>query len=567
MERNLKVKITDKIAVLMNGENGKRPFIVCDNTDYSITFLFDDEWDLAGAKTARFTYRCNGKDMEQNIPFTGDTVEVPALSQTLKVEVGVFAGNLKTSTSAEIGCLPSALSKGGKVPDPEPEVYNEIMELINGLVIKGVPDEKIMEAVNQYLDENGINTLPAVTDDDNGKVLQVEDGKWIPKELPKSGGSGESNLTVTDDENGNVSVNPKGENIGTTSPDFTIVRGISANINNKIVYQGSPDNNVTRIRACSNPNVFPIDNTERINTIRVTIPSGFCVGISAWLVPDNSIDYSVEYGTDKTFEGIPIRETGWQEGHIIELECTSEVNAYRINIKRSDNAEMTDEDISTLSAGVAIEVLNDTIQPEEKEMTSIQFEDGTRYLPRDNTKVSKSGWSADKYLGTDENGNVIEKEIPENSGGNPETSLLADFTVEKDISGFGLLNIPLSEDPFDFKSILITMNVKCADADTSGNQFQMYLINSAHDKISNIAHLNTIINNKFSDFAIKADLFYSKVISIAFKLDSYQWTTTNRYSFSWRIYDNPSESYMAQTLAIRNSSVGAGSRFIVEGVR
>lgn len=31
-------------------------------------------------------------------------------------------------------------------------------------------------------------------------------------------------------------------------------------------------------------------------------------------------------------------------------------------------------------------------------------------------KISKTGWSANKFLGTDENGNIVEKDAPENSG-------------------------------------------------------------------------------------------------------------------------------------------------------
>lgn len=188
MNKNLNIQIKDKIATLQNGEDGKRPFIVCGNSDYTITFHFDDDWDTNGAKTARFTYNQNEEKKAENIPFTGDTVKVPKLLKITRVSVGVFAGDLETTTPAVIVCLPSILCDDGMVPDPEPEVYNEIMELINGLVIKGVPDEKIMEAVNLYLDENGFDVLPEVNEDDNGKVLQVDGGQWVAKELPESGG-------------------------------------------------------------------------------------------------------------------------------------------------------------------------------------------------------------------------------------------------------------------------------------------------------------------------------------------------------------------------------------------
>lgn len=188
MKKNLNIQIQNKIATLQNGEDGKRPFIVCGNSDYTITFHFDEEWDINEAKTARFVYKQNEKVKAENIPFTGDTVEVPKLLKITWVSVGVFAGDLYTTTPAVIVCLPSILCDGDLVPDPDPNVYNELMEMINGLVIKGVPDEKIMEAVNQYLSENGLDVLPAVTEADDGKVLQVEGGEWTAKELPESGG-------------------------------------------------------------------------------------------------------------------------------------------------------------------------------------------------------------------------------------------------------------------------------------------------------------------------------------------------------------------------------------------
>ena len=567
----IEIHVKNNIATLQKiPGTDEFPFIVCGNSNYKIVFKFDDEWeDAKGAITVSFVYSRNYIKYSIKRPLTGDTVEVPKLFNITQVSVGVFAGDLKSTTPAVIVCLPSILCDGGLVPDPDPNVYNELMELINGLVIKGVPDEKIMEAVNLYLSENGFDALPEVTEDDDGKVLQVDGGQWAVKDLPEHGGSGENgatftpsvdadgnlswtndkgltnpetvnikgdkgdaftyedftseqlaalkgekgdtpvkgidyfteddkseivesvlsqvpseNLTVEDDGNGNVSVNPIGEIIGTTSPIFTIVRGASTYIDGTFQYEGAT--NTGKIRACSNPNMFPIDNTERIKTIRLTIPSGFYSGIVVCSVPDNSIDFSVEYGTNKTFSGTHIAETGWQTG-TIELECTSEVNAYRINIKRSDGSEMSDDDISTLSAGVTIEVLNDTIQPEEEEMTSIQFNGGVRYLPRDNTKVRKTGWNADKYLGTDENGNVIEKEISASSGGSDDVwELINDITLEEEVN-----KIDTGLWDKDYRKIRIVLDTLAASANTNYMGTIIYTSNGFNYDTNNMIRFYT----------------------------------------------------------------------------
>lgn len=102
--------------------------IVCGNSDYYIEFAFDSEWDGYDVKTARFIY--SGK--KTDVVFKGNTVQVPVMSNTTKVLVGVFSGDLRTSTPAVIVCRPSILCKGGMPADPTPDVYAQIMEMLNG---------------------------------------------------------------------------------------------------------------------------------------------------------------------------------------------------------------------------------------------------------------------------------------------------------------------------------------------------------------------------------------------------------------------------------------------------
>ena len=101
--------------------------IVCGNSDYVISFNFDDEWAAHHTKTARFIW--NGQ--YQDVVFTGTTCKVPVLSNTTMVAVGVYAGDLSTTTPALIGCDKSILCGGGLPADPAPDVYAQIMELLN----------------------------------------------------------------------------------------------------------------------------------------------------------------------------------------------------------------------------------------------------------------------------------------------------------------------------------------------------------------------------------------------------------------------------------------------------
>lgn len=82
--------------------------IVCGNSDYVIAFTFDDEWSKYDKKMARFVVNGTFKD----VAFTGTTCEVPILSNTNQLLVGVYAGELTTTTRATIPCLPSILCQG-----------------------------------------------------------------------------------------------------------------------------------------------------------------------------------------------------------------------------------------------------------------------------------------------------------------------------------------------------------------------------------------------------------------------------------------------------------------------
>ena len=133
---------------------GGEAFIVRDNSDYVINFTFDVEWAEETAKTARFALQRGGY---MDVPFTGSSVAVPVISTGRRVDVGVFAGNLRTTTSATLPLVPSIRSKGGAPVPPEDAVYDKLIALINSM--GEISDDDIKQAVEDYLSANPIAAL------------------------------------------------------------------------------------------------------------------------------------------------------------------------------------------------------------------------------------------------------------------------------------------------------------------------------------------------------------------------------------------------------------------------
>lgn len=149
---DINISVKNKIAVQTN-----KTEYICDNSDFIIKFNFDAEWDAYDTKTARFCYNSKYVDAV----FTGDSCAIPIISDTNDISIGVYAGNLHTTTPALVLCEKSILGGSGFPADPPDDVYNQIMELIQGL---GTPDaEAIAKAVADYLIKNPLEeTDPTV---------------------------------------------------------------------------------------------------------------------------------------------------------------------------------------------------------------------------------------------------------------------------------------------------------------------------------------------------------------------------------------------------------------------
>lgn len=107
---NMIIRVEKKIAKAIGA-----PVIICGNSGYTITFELDAEWHDKVEKTARFVWAsATGVMKYTDQKFSGDTVEVPILVNIERVYVGLFAGELTTTTSATINCKKSILCQSAK---------------------------------------------------------------------------------------------------------------------------------------------------------------------------------------------------------------------------------------------------------------------------------------------------------------------------------------------------------------------------------------------------------------------------------------------------------------------
>lgn len=138
----IKIKIRDKRA-------GGTGTVICGNSDYTVAWDLDQEWEPYSAKTMRVNL---ADGTYQDVVFTGNTAALPVLSTPGWASVGLYAGDLHTSRAADLRVLPSVTTPGGAPADPAEDVYAQITEKFNQLI--AVQPESVAQAVADYLTEH-----------------------------------------------------------------------------------------------------------------------------------------------------------------------------------------------------------------------------------------------------------------------------------------------------------------------------------------------------------------------------------------------------------------------------
>lgn len=137
---DINITVAHKVAV------SDTQSIVCDNSDYTVHWALDEDWSAYDTKTMRTIYMDG--TFEDKV-FSGDTIELPVCTVPGVVQIGLFAGDIRTSRVAILRALPSVRSAAGAPADPTPDVYDQLMEIIKGL--GGVDPDDIAKAVADYL--------------------------------------------------------------------------------------------------------------------------------------------------------------------------------------------------------------------------------------------------------------------------------------------------------------------------------------------------------------------------------------------------------------------------------
>lgn len=104
--------------------------IVNGNSDYVVNWVLDGEWADYDTKTMRVRF-FDGSAI--NSIFSGTSCSLPVITETCMIEIGLFAGDLITSTPAVINCIRCIRDDEGPVQDPTPSIYDQLLAKLNEL--------------------------------------------------------------------------------------------------------------------------------------------------------------------------------------------------------------------------------------------------------------------------------------------------------------------------------------------------------------------------------------------------------------------------------------------------
>lgn len=148
----IKISVNNKIATIEDNV-----LIINGNSDYVIKFDFDAEWDAYETKTARFMTARGYTD----VVFSGDEVALPVIQNGRYIRIGVYAGDIRTTTPAVIFCRRCITDGSGSPADPTPDVYAQLMALLNDRI--GIWYPTVDDAGNMSWEKSDTEEAPAPT--------------------------------------------------------------------------------------------------------------------------------------------------------------------------------------------------------------------------------------------------------------------------------------------------------------------------------------------------------------------------------------------------------------------
>lgn len=103
--------------------------IICGNSDYIVDFDLDDEWNDMPNKVAVFVINARGNIRHERVLFDGSTCGIPVLRGVNMVDIGIEAGDIRTTTPAHVKCEACITDRAGMPQEPENNVYGQILAM------------------------------------------------------------------------------------------------------------------------------------------------------------------------------------------------------------------------------------------------------------------------------------------------------------------------------------------------------------------------------------------------------------------------------------------------------
>lgn len=135
------------------------PCIVCGNSDYNVKFDFDDEWQAHNNKIGVFAYNRCGEWQSEKVLFEGDTCPVPALHGVRSVWIGVTAGDVRTSTPADVPCRMGATDFSDTTEKPSADIWGQILDKLDELQteIDEIKEGEVWEKICQVTTSENVS--------------------------------------------------------------------------------------------------------------------------------------------------------------------------------------------------------------------------------------------------------------------------------------------------------------------------------------------------------------------------------------------------------------------------
>lgn len=132
---DITIRVRNRIAEAVGS-----PEIICGNDGYNAVFDLDEEWAAQEIKTMRVTWTdtFSGNPRHIDVPFSMGFAAIPAIADAYEVQIGIYTGNIMTTTPARIPCVRCITDSGTYHEDPQPETYAALLQLLRDITQGGV---------------------------------------------------------------------------------------------------------------------------------------------------------------------------------------------------------------------------------------------------------------------------------------------------------------------------------------------------------------------------------------------------------------------------------------------